>query len=111
MVDDENRTICPLCKRHISAGDFLKRGEQAEGREVYDITVTEVSLFHIQELRVGKLQHKIYNLGWGHHFCNVVVKDAGIVPTLKWMRDVLDNQADVEDLDAQAESVEEAIEG
>lgn len=108
MINDRNQTICPLCKRLISAGQFLERGEQAEGREVYDLTVTEVSLFHIQELRVGKLQHKVYNLGWGHHFCNVVVKDAGIMPTLQWMRDVLNNQGDVENLEAQAASVEAA---
>lgn len=109
MVDDWNRTICPLCKELISASDFLKRGEQAEGREVYDLTVTEISLFHIQELRVGKFQHKIYNLGWGHHFCNVVVKDAGIIPTLQWMRHVLSNQGSGVDFTAQAESVEEAV--
>ncbi len=30
-----------------------------------------------------------YNLGWGHHHCNVVVKDSGIVETLEWMREVL----------------------
>ena len=110
MVDELHQTICPLCKHLISAGDFFKRGQQAEGRAVYDLTVTEVSLFHIQELRVGKLQHKIYNLGWGHHFCNVVVKDAGIIPTLHWMRGVLSNQGGA-DLEAQAESVEEAVEG
>lgn len=91
MINSERVTICPLCRRMISAGEFLQRGVQAEGRETWDITVTEVSLFHVEELRVGKLQHKPYNLGWGHHFCNVVVKDAGIEPTLEWMRDVLRN--------------------
>lgn len=69
---------------------FFKRGEQAEGRETWDITVIEVSLFHIDELRVGKFQHKPYNLGWGYHFCNVVTKDAGIDGTLTWMQTVLD---------------------
>ncbi|MBD5308340.1 MAG: restriction endonuclease, partial [Bacteroides sp.] len=33
--------------------------------------------------------HRPYNLGWGHHHCNVVVKDSGIEPTLDWMRRVL----------------------
>jgi hypothetical protein len=112
MVDQFNQTICPLCKERLSAADFFKRGAQAEGREVYDLTATEISLFHIQELRVGKLQHKVYNLGWGHHFCNVVVKDAGIIPTLQWMRGVLINQGEGSlDLSAQAESVEGAVEG
>lgn len=111
ILDSKNRTICPLCMQHVSAVEFFKRGEQAEGREVYDLTVTEVSLFHIQELRVGRLQHKPYNLGWGHHFCNVVVKDAGIIPTLEWMRAVIANQG-FESVDPEwVESVEEAVEG
>lgn len=90
ILDSENVTICPLCLERIPAKLFFKRGEQAEGRETWDITVTEVSLFHIDELRVGKFQHKPYNLGWGHHFCNVVTKDAGIDGTLTWMQTVLD---------------------
>lgn len=110
MVNDDNETICPLCLNPLSTGDFLKRSEQAEGREVHDLTTTEVSLFHIQELRVGKLQHKVYNLGWGHHHCNVVVKDSGIMPTLQWMKAVLDNQP-VMDLETERQSVEEAIDG
>jgi len=109
MIDNQNRTVCPLCQRIISAADFLKRGVQAEGRETYDLTITELSLFHIQELRVGKFQHKKYNLGWGHHFCNVVVKDEGIVRTLAWMKEVLDNQRDVKNLETEAKSIEEAI--
>jgi hypothetical protein len=91
MIDNDGRTICPLCLDLISASEFMQRGEQAEGRETWDITVTEVSLFHIEELRVGQLQHKPYNLGWGHHFCNVVVKDSGLLPTLDWMKRVIKN--------------------
>ncbi|MEZ4211233.1 MAG: BstXI family restriction endonuclease [Candidatus Paceibacterota bacterium] len=40
---------------------------QAEGREVPDLTVTEINLFHINELRYGVYNHKPYNLSWGHH--------------------------------------------
>lgn len=89
IVDEEGFTICPLCLKHISAIGFCDRIPQAEGREVPDLTVTEVSLFHIQELRTGEFNHRPYNLGWGHHHCNVVVKDSGIQPTLEWMLDVL----------------------
>lgn len=89
IIDNEGYTICPLCLKHISAIGFCERIQQAEGREVPDLTVTEVSLFHIQELRTGEFNHRPYNLGWGHHHCNVVVKDAGIKPTLDWMKDVL----------------------
>lgn len=91
MINAEKHTICPLCLELISANEFMQRGEQAEGRETWDITVTEVSLFHVEELRVGQLQHKPYNLGWGHHFCNVVVKDSGILPTIDWMKRVIAN--------------------
>ena len=63
--------------------------EQVEGRFVHDLTVTQLNLFHIAELRIGVLNHRPYNVGWGHHHCNVVVKDAGILKTLEWMRAVV----------------------
>lgn len=89
IIDKDGFTICPLCLKHISAKSFCSRIIQAEGRDVPDLTVTEVSLFHIHELRSGEFNHKPYNLGWGHHHCNVVVKDAGIEATLQWMREVI----------------------
>jgi len=89
IIDEDGYTICPLCLKHISAIGFCDRIQQAEGREVPDLTVTEVSLFHIRELRTGEFNHRPYNLGWGHHHCNVVVKDSGIEKTLEWMREVL----------------------
>lgn len=89
IIDKEGYTICPLCLRHISSKGFCLRVPQAEGRNVPDLTVTEVSLFHIHELRTGEFNHVPYNLGWGHHHCNVVVKDSGIEQTLQWMRDVI----------------------
>lgn len=110
MLNGVGYTVCPLCLEEVSAADFLKRSEQAEGRETHDITTTEISIFHIQELRVGKLQHKPYNLGWGHHHCNTVVKDAGIVPTLEWMKTVIDNNGDSwETLAKERTLVEEAV--
>lgn len=110
LINGQQQTVCPLCLELISASDFLKRGEQAEGRATWDITVTEVGLFHIEELRVGKLQHKPYNLGWGHHYCNVVVKDAGIIPTLQWMKRVLDNNGNSDEaIEEERRSVEEAV--
>lgn len=94
LLNEGDELVCPLCLLPLSAREFSERMEQAEGRATYDLTTTEISLFHVEELRVGKLQHKPYNLGWGHHFCNVVVKDSGIQPTLGWMRMVLRNQED-----------------
>lgn len=83
------KTVCPLCLEEISSQGFFNRLKQAEGREVLDLTVTQLNLFHIQELRYGAFNHRAYNLGWGHHHCNVVVKDVGITETLEWMDHVL----------------------
>lgn len=90
IINSQNHTICPLCLRELSGEEFLNRLAQPEGREVPDLTVTQVNLFHIEELKYGAFNHRQYNLGWGCHFCNVVVKDSGIYPTLEWMQDVID---------------------
>lgn len=89
ILDGEGNAVCPLCLGKLSANEFLSRIEQADGRAVHDQTVTQVNLFHIEELRVGRYGHRPYNIGWGHHHCNVVVKDSGIDSTLIWMNDVV----------------------
>lgn len=86
VLNSKEKTICPLCLEELSADGFLNRVEQAAGRLVHDLTITQLNLFHIAELRFGVLNHRPYNVGWGHHHCNVVVKDAGLLPTLEWMR-------------------------
>lgn len=89
IINKERVAICPLCLEKLDANGFFNRMKQAEGREVCDLTITQLNLFHIHELRMGEFNHKPYNLGWGHHHCNVVVKDAGIEPTLQWMKSVI----------------------
>jgi len=89
IIDSEENTVCPLCLEKLKGLGFLSRLAQAEGRIVPDLTVTEINLFHIRELRTGEYNHKPYNLGWGHHHCNVVCKDSGIIDTLKWMNKVV----------------------
>lgn len=89
ILNRHGRTMCPLCLEALSAQGFFNRMEQAEGREVPDLTVTQINLFHIEELRIGVFNHRTYNLGWGHHHCNVVVKDAGIQETIEWMDTVI----------------------
>ena len=89
IINSQNHTICPLCLRELSGEELLNRLAQPEGREVPDLTVTQVNLFHIEELKYGAFNHRQYNLGWGCHFCNVVVKDSGIYPTLSWMQEVI----------------------
>lgn len=90
ILNREGYTICPLCLEPLSANGFISRLEQAEGREVPDLTVTQINLFHIRELRNGEFNHKPYNLGWGHHHCNTVVKDDGIRKTVDWMTVVVE---------------------
>ena len=94
IVNKRGRTICPLCLEELSSRGFFSRMEQAEGRAVLDITITHLNLFHIEELRMGGFNHKAYNLGWGHHHCNVVVKDSGILKTIEWMNDIVQKNID-----------------
>ncbi|MDG4550272.1 MAG: BstXI family restriction endonuclease [Candidatus Contendobacter sp.] len=94
ILNRKRTTICPLCLEEISSEGFFNRLQQADGREVPDLTVTQLNLFHIDDLQIGVFNHRPYNLGWGHHHCNVVVRDAGIESTLDWMDDVLDKNID-----------------
>lgn len=94
LINSSRVTVCPLCLEPLSGFGFFSRLTQAAGREVHDLTVTEINLFHIKELRYGQFNHRPYNLGWGHHHCNVVVKDSGINETLIWMKTILDNNKD-----------------
>ena len=89
IVNERGYTICPLCLKPISALEFASKVEQIKGREVPDLTTTNISLFHIHELRSGEFNHRTYNLGWGHHHCNVTVADKGVKGTLEWMKEVL----------------------
>lgn len=93
-INEQGQTVCPLCLEALSGHYFFSRVEQAEGREVHDLTTTQVSLFHIKELRVGEFNHHPYNVGWGHHHCNVVATDKGIPGTLNWMNKVLQRNRD-----------------
>lgn len=89
ILANNKKTICPLCLDELSSAGFLNRITQALGREVPDLTVTEINLFHISELRQGAYNHRPYNVGWGHHHCNVVTKDSGIDNTIIWMTQVI----------------------
>lgn len=89
IINSDYYTICPFCLKKLSGNGFYNRLAQPEGREVPDLTVTEINLFHINELKYGEYNHKPYNLGWGCHHCNVVVKDSGIYPTLNWLQEIL----------------------
>lgn len=90
ILNANNVPICPFCLKELSCSGFFTKVQQAEGREVLDLTITELNLFHIKELRYGLFNHRPYNLGWGHHHCNVVVKDSGIMNTLTWIQSVIE---------------------
>ncbi len=89
LISKNRQTMCPLCLEEVSALGFFSKVEQAEGRGVHDHTITQLNLFHVEELRLGRYGHRPFNVGWGHHHCNVVVKDAGIDETLIWMTNVV----------------------
>lgn len=90
IMNQQHVTICPLCLEELSAQGFITNLLIPEGREVPDLTVTENNLFHINAVTYGEYNHKPYNLGWGHHYCNVVARDVSIHDTLEWMQRVLD---------------------
>jgi hypothetical protein len=94
ILNTEGITICPLCLEQLPGKGFFSRMAQAEGREVLDLTVTEINLFHILELTYRVYNHRPYNVGWGHHHCNVVTRDTGILETLKWIKGVLKRNED-----------------
>lgn len=94
LLNGGSKTICPLCLEEVSSSGFFTKVEQAEGRLVPDLTITQLNLFHVQELRLGSYGHRPYNLGWGHHHCNVVVKDLGIAETVIWMNTVVDKNVE-----------------
>ena len=54
ILNSSGETICPLCLEKLSAQGFFNRMEQAEGRQVLDLTITQLNLFHIEELRLGE---------------------------------------------------------
>ncbi len=89
VIGPDGHTVCPLCQKPLSASGFLNRLGMAEGRDIPDLTVTQLNLFHIEELRIGEFNHRAYNLGWGHHYCNSVTRDLGITATLTWMEEIL----------------------
>lgn len=87
--EPHHRAICPLCLQVITLSGLMSRVVQAEGREVVDLTTTEVNLFHLRDLRPGEYNHVAYGLAWGHHHCNAAARDHGIEYTLDWMESVL----------------------
>ena len=88
-INNRSQTICPLCRKPIYLDDFFKEKLQAEGRQVLDNTQREIVLMHIEALRSGYLNHRIYNLGWGHNFCNLIQGDKSLSETIVDLREII----------------------
>ena len=88
IIDNYKNLICPLCREKISGSNFFSKEVQQDGRQKHDLTITNVNLFHLRELRTNEYNHRLNNLGWGHHYCNMVIGDKGIEDTIKWMKKI-----------------------
>lgn len=83
--------VCPLCLETLSPEDFLEVESQAYGREEEDNTRSKIALMHIRALKPGELNHRTYNLGWGHRHCNQIQEDQDIETTIHRLRKIVNN--------------------
>ena len=90
----ETKPICPLCCKEIYLDDFFSEIKQMEGREVLDNTQREIVLMHINPLKPGEFNHRIYNLGWGHNFCNLIQGDNTIDNTIHQLEEIVKSYKD-----------------
>lgn len=88
-VNTQHHTICPLCRKELCANGFFAEISQAEGRQVSDNTQREIVLMHIIPLRPAEFNHKVYNLGWGHNYCNLIQGDRSLSETIDELRRIL----------------------
>lgn len=81
--------ICPLCLLPLLPKEFFETASQAEGREEEDNTQSEIVLMHIKGLKPGELNHRTYNLGWGHKHCNTIQGDLSIKEILEKLKKII----------------------
>ncbi|NMA74821.1 MAG: BstXI family restriction endonuclease [Bacteroidales bacterium] len=90
-TNSAHKTVCPLCCKPLYTNYFFEEILQEEGRQVFDNTQREMVLMHINALKPGLLNHKTYNLGWGHNFCNLIQGDKSLDDTIVELRNILDS--------------------
>lgn len=90
--------VCPLCGKEIYIESFFAEVYQAEGRRVPTNTQREVVLMHIDALKSDALNHKTYNLGWGHNYCNLIQGDKSIPETINSMKEIISTYEKYRDL-------------
>ncbi|PKE50735.1 BstXI family restriction endonuclease [Macrococcoides caseolyticum] len=81
--------ICPLCLKELNASEFLEKANQQDGRVEEDNTRSNIALMHIHALKPGELNHRTYNLGWGHRHCNQIQEDLDLETTIKKLRQIV----------------------
>ena len=88
---NKSKAICPLCHKPLYIEEFFDDVKQMEGRQVIDNTQKSIVLMHVDALRPGKLNHRHYNLGWGHNYCNLIQGDKDISETIEVLKEIFDS--------------------
>ena len=88
-LNEKEVPVCPLCKEIIEPSSLFETKKQVEGREVVHNTQSEIVLMHIEALVPMKLNHRPYNLGWGHEHCNKIQGEHSIEKTLENLKRIL----------------------
>ena len=88
---NNSRAICPLCHKPVYVDEFFDDVKQMEGRQVIDNTQKSIVLMHVDALRPGKLNHRHYNLGWGHNYCNLIQGDKDISETIDVLKEIFES--------------------
>ncbi len=83
------KVVCPLCLQPMKAEDLTSVIEQDLGRTSAGQTITSIVLMHINPLRPGEFNHRPFNLGWGHKWCNTIQENLQIDETLSELAKIL----------------------
>ena len=86
---ESHEPVCPLCLKSLVAKQFFETATQDEGREEEDNTQAKIVLMHIDGLKPGELNHRTYNLGWGHKHCNTIQGPYDIEYTLDFLKEIV----------------------
>ena len=89
--NEKERIICPLCHEPLYIDEFFDDIKQMEGRQVIDNTQKSIVLMHVDALRPGKFNHRHYNLGWGHNYCNLIQGDKDISKTIDTLKKIIES--------------------
>ena len=89
--NESHEPVCPLCLKSLTPEKFFETAAQDEGREEEDNTQAEIVLMHIEGLKPGELNHRTYNLGWGHKHCNTIQGPHDIKSTLEFLNEIIAN--------------------